>query len=289
MIRAIRTTPARVAAIALVALSACALPAAAQRFEGIITMKLNAAGVASAVGGRGARGDAGRGGPPAGPGGTVPGRGGRGQAGRGEAAGSAPQGASRPTDAQAEAMRAAFAGGIQQLEYMTRRGRVRVAILGANGGQSPAAMIYAPDEGVMYTLLPPVSMYSETPMADLQGLTANPETAPLKPPVVTHTKQFELVAGHRCEHVTVAQGTIKTDVCMGKGLGVFIMPAGFGRSAGWDRAIADLNGFPLKVVQGGGTVIMEVTKIERKALSESLFSVPANFTLAPDFMRRPTG
>jgi hypothetical protein len=253
-------------------------------------MKLNAAGVASVAGGRGGRGERGRGGPPAGAEAVVPGRGGRGQgqgpAGRGADPGA---GANRPTDAQAEAMRAAFAGGIQQVEYMSRRGRVRVAILGANGAQSPAAMIYAPDEGVMYTLLPPISMYSETQMADLQGLTANAESAPLKPPVVTHTKQFELIAGHRCERVTVTQGTIKTDVCMGKGLGVFIMPAGFGRAAGWDRAIADLNGFPLKVVQSGGAVIMEVTKIERRALTESLFSVPANYNLAPDFMRRPPG
>ena len=150
----------------------------------------------------------------------------------------------------------------------------------------------------MYTLLPPLSMYSETAMADLQAIlpsrssdtaSAGATRALPRAPIVTHTKQFELIAGHKCEHIIVTLGVQKTDICMGKGLGVFIMPAGLGRAEGWDRVMAEANGFPLKVTRANGSVTMEVTKIERKALPESLFSVPDTYSKMPDFMRRPPG
>ena len=234
----------------------------AQRFEGIITMKLSGGNIGAALGGRGG------------------GRGG--DAGRGD-------------DPQAETMRAALSGGLNQIEYMTRRGKIRIGVAGAAGAPSPAAIIYAPEEGLMYTLLPPISMYSETAMADLQAIiparadSAGATRVPQRAPTVTHTKQFELIAGHKCEHVIVTLGTQRTDICMGKGLGVFVMPAGLGRAEGWDRVMAEANGFPLKVLQANGTVTMEVIKIERKALPESLFSVPDTYSKMPDFLRRPPG
>ena len=248
----------------------------AQRFEGIITMKLSGGNIAAVVGGRGSDG--------------------RG----GEARGAAARGADggRGNDPQAEAMRAALSGGLNQIEYMTRRGKIRIGVAGSAGAPSPAAIIYAPEEGLMYTLLPPISMYSETSMADLQanlsarssdsGSTGVTRARP-RTPTVTHTKQFELIAGHKCEHVIVTLGAEKTDICMGKGLGVFIMPAGLGRAQGWDRVMAEANGFPLKVMQANGTVTMQVTKIERRALPESLFSVPDTYSKMPDMMRRPPG
>jgi len=248
--------------------------AGAQRFEGIITMK-----VSGALGGNGA-------------GGRGVGRGGgrpaevRPPAGRGD---------SPFTDEQAAAMRSALSSGLQNIEYMTRRGRIRIGIGAAAGAQSPAAMIYVPDEGVMFTLLPALSMYSETVLADFaalageQATTAVPSTPAPRPPIVTHTRKFELVAGHKCEHVTIEYARQKTDVCMGKGLGVFVMPTIMGSGGAWSRVLSDENGFPLKVTQGNGTVTMEVTKIERKALPEALFNVPDTYTRMPDMLRRPPG
>jgi len=279
----------------------------AQRFEGIITMKLSGGNFAAVMGGRGgdgrgggARGATGRG--------AAMGRGAAGSARAGDSTvatgGAAGRGAGarggdggRGTDPQADAMRAALSGGLNQIEYMTRRGKIRIGVAGANGAPSPAAIIYAPEEGMMYTLLPPISMYSEMAMADLEAnLPSRPDSTgagatglPPRAPTVTHTKQFELIAGHKCEHVIVTLGTQKTDICMGKGLGVFVMPAGLGRAEGWDRVMAEANGFPLKVVQPNGTVTMEVTKIERKALPESLFTVPDTYSKMPDIMRRPPG
>lgn len=235
--------------------------AAAQRFEGIITMQIDGTAARAASRGAGERGNSGRG-----------------DGARGNAA---------------NALRNAFATGMQQIEYMTRRGKVRIA-LGGNGGPAPAAMIYAPDEGVVYTLLPGVSMYAEMPLADLAMASASASSdsgarATSKAPTVTHTKQFELIAGHRCEHALFISGKQKTDICMAKGLGVFVMPAVAGAAAGWDKVLVAENGFPLKVVQPDGSVLMEVVRIERQALGEALFSVPDSYSRMPDPTRRPPG
>lgn len=290
------------------ALTLAAKPAVAQRFEGIISFK-----VSNPAAGR--QGTPGRGGVAAGADGSRPGavagragagRGtadapvgaGRGNAGRGNAGRGAEvrtgtgRGDSPVSDAQVEAMRTAFSGNLQNIEYMTRRGRVRIGIASAPGGVSPAAMIYAPEDGVMFTLLPMASLYSETALDDIRALASEQASSvdasvAARPPVITHTKQFELIANHRCEHVLIEIARQKTDVCMGKGLGVFVMPAMMGNAAGLSRAMADANGFPLKVVQANGVVTMEVTRIERKALPESLFNVPDSYTRMPDILRRP--
>lgn len=281
----------------------------AQRFEGIITFKVSggmmgadrsgarAAGRAGEGRGADGRGQPGRAGVPATPPGAAARAGeARGAGGRGaEVRPPAGRGDAGFTQEQADAMRSAFSTGLQNVEYMTRRGRVRIALGAAPGGPVAAAMIYVPDDGLMFTLLPAISMYSETSIADLTQLqteqaTTTVPTAPVpRPPVVTHTKKFELVAGHKCEHVLIEYARQKTDVCMGKGLGVFIMPAVMGRAEGWTKVLAEANGFPLKVIQPNGTVTLEVTKIERKALPESLFNVPDTYTRMPDMLRRPSG
>jgi hypothetical protein len=48
-------------------------------------------------------------------------------------------------------------------------------------------------------------------------------------------------------------------------------------------------GFPLKVQKAGGETIMQVTKIEKKTLADSLFVVPADYTKveAPGATGRP--
>lgn len=311
-----------VSALALAAITLCFAPASnAQRFEGIITFKLSGPAARDPDGAR-AAGRAGEGRSAEGRAAAGAGRGGAGRAGATTASGAAATSAGSPaagrgteargapgraeniragrgdvqiTPEQAEAMRSAFSTGLQNVEYMTRRGRVRIAVSAGRGGQVAAAMIYAPEDGMMFTLLPALSMYSETAIADLAQMvpdqtTTTVPTAPVpRPPVVTHTKKFELVAGHKCEHVLVEYAKQKTDICMGKGLGVFVMPSVMGRAEGWTKIISDQNGFPLKVTQGNGTVSLEVTKIERKALAESLFNVPETYTRMPDMLRRPPG
>lgn len=98
---------------------------------------------------------------------------------------------------------------------------------------------------------------------------------------LTWTGRKETVAGHECEHATITDdaGT-STDVCLAKGLGTFVQIDGGGRGrggppgGGWEGRVA--NEFPLKVQQNGRT-LMEATKIERKTLDPSIFTVPDGY------------
>ena len=245
----------------------------AQRFEGVITMHLNQS--------RG-RGGAARGGAPDANASAARGDNGRGGRGLPPAAMAAAQNMrmNMPSD----------------IEYMTRHGKVRVS-LGGSGANAPGAIIYVPEEGAVYTLIPSMSMYLQSSLSDLHAPPAamndsgpiTRRTAIARTPVITHTKKFELVAGHRCEHITVQVGVQKTDICMAKGMGEFVMPSLMGDNPAWTLATDATNGFPLKVIGNDGNVMMEVTKVERKALSESLFTVPESYTKMSDPRTRPPG
>ncbi|MEP6780774.1 MAG: DUF4412 domain-containing protein [Gemmatimonadaceae bacterium] len=252
--------------------------AQAQRFEGVITMRLNQARGRGGAARGGLAGDSGRGGRGFARGGAA-----------GRAAGDLPPGIA----AAAQNMRFNMPS---EIEYMTRRGKVRVS-LGGIGPNAPGAIIYVPDEGMVYTLIPSASMYLQSSISELNAPPASVSdsgpitrrTAIARTPVITHTKKFELIAGHRCEHIVVQVGAQKTDICMAKGMGEFIMPSLMGNNPAWTLATDATNGFPLKVIGNDGTVMMEVTKIERKALPESLFNVPESYTKMADPRQRPPG
>jgi hypothetical protein len=101
---------------------------------------------------------------------------------------------------------------------------------------------------------------------------------------VEWTGKKETIAGHECEHATVTgQDGTTADLCLAKDLGSFVpMGGGPGRGgradvglgARFSRLIG--NTFPLKVVEDG-KLQMEVTKIEKKSLDDSLFKVPDGY------------
>ena len=110
---------------------------------------------------------------------------------------------------------------------------------------------------------------------------------------VSRTGRQETIAGLSCEHVIVetngTAGPQKTDVCMTNGLGPFVNPMAnlaAGRMTAWQRQLAQDGGFPLKVTLGDGSVPLEVTKIEKKRVSEAMFRIPADFSKM-DMPRRP--
>ena len=53
----------------------------------------------------------------------------------------------------------------------------------------------------------------------------------------------------------------------------------------WTGALRDQQGFPLKVTRVDGAAVMEVTKIEKKALDASMFAPPADYQK----LEMPTG
>jgi hypothetical protein len=122
-------------------------------------------------------------------------------------------------------------------------------------------------------------MYIEREMPTSAELTSTGEG--MKRPTVTKTGRTEIVAGYKCEHMTIAGDDGTTDACVTTELGAGFMSFGGNPMAppkpetGWSSSLERAS-FPLKA-QKGDRVIMEVTKIERKSLDASLFAAPEGF------------
>lgn len=162
----------------------------------------------------------------------------------------------------------------QQMEYLVRAGKLRVNMGGAAGGMT---MIAVPQEKKLYVLVAAQNAYMEMTFPEAAAA-AQAATAPAADVKVTRTGRMETVAGLSCEHVEVTSKTGSTDLCLTKALGRFINPLDGmrGAIAPWQQQIA--NEFPLKVTMPDGTVPLEVTKVERRRLSNDLFAIPDSYT-----------
>ena len=54
----------------------------------------------------------------------------------------------------------------------------------------------------------------------------------------------------------------------------------------WQRQMVKEGGFPLRVTLADGSIPIEVTKIEKKRVNDTLFRIPADFSKM-DMPRRP--
>jgi hypothetical protein len=160
------------------------------------------------------------------------------------------------------------------LEYMARGGKMRI---NAKSPMGSMGIIAVPGDKKLYVLMDAQSMYMEQPLSLTPGTTAS--TMPAL--TITRTGKKETIAGYECEHVTITEKANTMDVCMARGLGPFLTAAAAMPGAtmpGWQKALVDDGGFPLKVTKGDGTTQLEVTKIEKKRLTEKMFTVPDNYT-----------
>jgi hypothetical protein len=154
-----------------------------------------------------------------------------------------------------------------------------------------ARMDMSAGKNVMYMLrqgdkativMPSQKMYMEQsiPTAITQ---ANRESK-VKASDVEATGKKETIAGYECEHfITTDDDGSKYDTCLAKGLGTFMMPSNplqRGDSGPMGAILRKLDGavFPLKVQKvGAAAPELEVTKIDKKSLDDSMFGVPSDF------------
>jgi len=180
----------------------------------------------------------------------------------------------------------------QQMEYLTRAGKVRVNLAAPAGMPvGGASIIFMPAEKKMYMLMPAQSAYMEMIMSDsLAAAAAKRAPGAAEEAKVVRTGKMETVAGLSCEHVQVISKTGTADMCVSKELGRFVNPNDAVRPNGgaWQRELG--NEFPLKVTMPDGSVPLEVVKVERKRLSNDLFTVPGTYNkLAMPAGKPPTG
>ena len=174
----------------------------------------------------------------------------------------------------------------QDVEYLSRGGNVRVNVMSPAG---PMAMLGLAAEAKTYLVIESQKAYMEVPISDAAGSMA----ASAGPTNVSKSGRKEIIAGYECEHIIVEthgeSGNKKTDMCLTSALGPYVNPmaslAGVGL-APWQQQLARSGGFPLKVTLPDGTVALEVTKIEKRRVSDALFRIPSDFSKM-DMPKRP--
>jgi hypothetical protein len=101
--------------------------------------------------------------------------------------------------------------------------------------------------------------------------------------IAAPTGRVETIAGYECEHVIVSSATVNEDLCLAKGIGTFLMAVGpvqeSASASATSPALRELlaHGFPLLDRRVDGGLVLEVTKIDAKPLSDDLFRVPAGY------------
>ena len=143
----------------------------------------------------------------------------------------------------------------------------------------------------MFVILDAQKTYMEMDLAKtIAGATQVPghaPTAPGAPPTITKTGKHEKIAGYDCEDWDIKDANGKqAQACIAEGVPfIDLASAGPGAFAGSPSTWLDqLHGkklFPLRAIDfdaaGKESSRMEVTKIEKKKLDDSLFALPAGY------------
>jgi hypothetical protein len=171
-------------------------------------------------------------------------------------------------------LRMSSTSGGSDMQYSVKGDRMRIDI-----GTKELTMYILAENGKATMVMPTQKMYFEPPIP------ADPSQAKGASKVTTKaTGRTEIIAGYKCEHFTISGGDQgQYDACLSKELGTFMQPmnpmAGRGAADASSDILAHLGGnaFPLKVQKVGGATTLEVTKIEKKPLDASMFTVPSGF------------
>lgn len=157
-------------------------------------------------------------------------------------------------------------GESQTMETWVKGPRMRVDM---NAGNRTMSSIVDRSTGKMMILIPKSKMYLEQQMPDVEGDGEGEAT-------VTRTGRRDVVAGHRCEIIQVkdAKGNV-SEVCGATGLGNAMMTRPGQKTPAWMRGMKGF--FPLRVSDGKGKVVLEVTRVEAKQVDDAMFAPPAGF------------
>jgi hypothetical protein len=185
-------------------------------------------------------------------------------------------------------------GRTMDVTYMTKGDKAR-SEMQMDG--MPVAMLLDASKSTMSMIMTSERMYMTMDLSRM-GQQAQGDSLPK----VTATGRKETIAGHECEHYLMGDAQ-NIDMCVATGIGYFMAggggggargpggPGGSGGSFGLPRPgdprMAEFRRrfkdgfFPLRltVTEGGQMKTdMVVTSVERRALADDLFTVPAGYT-----------
>lgn len=108
---------------------------------------------------------------------------------------------------------------------------------------------------------------------------------PSEPPKIEKTGKTDVVAGYECEEWKITSKTSRVDMCVAEGIR-WLDLGDLGMSSpevSLAAAATNADRFPLRVIgydaKGAQTSRMEATKIEKKTLDASRFTVPADYQI----------
>jgi hypothetical protein len=169
----------------------------------------------------------------------------------------------------------------QDLTFHVKGQKLRVDVPEQRGEQAHA--IFDQSTNKILVVMDTQKMYMELDPSAAQAHAA----AAHAPATVTETGKHETVAGTDCEDWDIVEASGKrASVCIAKGLAFFdfgggMRPGGGESASAWMDELRAKKAFPLKAVETDATgkeiSRMEVTKIEKKSLDDSLFTVPAGY------------
>jgi hypothetical protein len=189
-----------------------------------------------------------------------------------------------------------------EMTYFLKGRHTRIETKAGDNPEAQAVMLWDLEGAKMTTLMPARKMYMTMDLKqtaeDLEELKKSKGEEETKFPKLTDTGKQETIAGYTCEHWLMGDKQ-EMDMCVAKGLGYFGMggqsrgglgglknlafsPKLLAEAAAHPEWVKFLEGgaFPLKLTameDGKVKMNMEATKIERKSLDDSLFTVPPDY------------
>jgi hypothetical protein len=169
----------------------------------------------------------------------------------------------------------------QDLTFHVKGEKLRVDVPEQRGEQAHA--IFDQSSNKITVIMDTQKMYMEIDPSAAQAHAQAAHT----PAKIVETGKHETIAGVDCEDwdITESNGK-KVSVCIAKGVAFFdfgggMRPGGADSASAWMDELRAKKAFPLKAVEtdptGKELSRMEVTKIEKKSLDDSLFTVPAGY------------
>ena len=170
----------------------------------------------------------------------------------------------------------------EQIGYQVKGGKIRLDLVGQ---AEVGGIILDVAKKQTLVIMDAQRMYMVMPMADVaaQAATAKPDESTLE-----KTGEREKILGYEAVKYVSTHAGKKTDLWLAEGLGKFmamesLQPMGGGArsSQPWERALAGLELFPLRIVSydtgAKEEFRLEATAIEKKSLPDSLFAPPAGY------------
>jgi hypothetical protein len=189
-----------------------------------------------------------------------------------------------------------------EMTYFLKGRHTRIETKMGDKPEGQAVMLWDLEGAKITTLMPARKMYMTMDLKqtaeDLEEMKKSKGEEKTKFPTLTDTGKQETIAGYTCEHWLMGDKQ-EMDMCVAKGLGYFGMggqsrgglgglknlafsPKLLAEAAAHPEWVKFLEGgaFPLKLTameDGKVKMYMEATRIERKTLDDSLFTVPPDY------------